>query len=153
VSDPLASDERLAEVLDDVGLRELRSRQGLDLPVGEGGSALSGGERQRLAIARALLSGADIVLLDEATANLDGLSEDLIRGVIDRVFAGKTIVSVAHRLSTIIDYDTIYLLEHGRIVASGTHADLFASSPLYRALATEQRLTATAVNSTKSKSR
>ncbi|MDD7184037.1 MULTISPECIES: lasso peptide biosynthesis B2 protein [Bacillota] len=115
-----------------------RSKLGLDTIVGENGIGFSGGERQRLAMARALLSNAEIVLLDELTSNLDSINEKILKGVINELRGKKTIIIVAHRLSTVIDSDVIYVLEHGRIVGKGTHNELLATIPLYRELAKEQ---------------
>ncbi|MDR2975061.1 MAG: ABC transporter ATP-binding protein/permease [Propionibacteriaceae bacterium] len=135
-----ATDDELVSALRDAGLEDLLSRGGLDLLIGEQGNALSGGERQRLAIARVLLADAKIVLFDEVTANLDGISEAAIRRVIENMLYDKTIVTIAHRLSTVISYDRIYVLSHGRLAGCGTHSELLATSKLYRALAEEQHL-------------
>lgn len=136
------SDTECEETLTKVGLAHLitRSSAGLDAPVGEAGTVLSGGERQRLAFARALLSSAPIVLLDEATANLDALTECKISELMNYHMKGRTVIMVAHRLSSIIDADQIYLLEHGRLVAHGNHGSLLNSSELYRRMAEEQHL-------------
>lgn len=117
-----------------------RSPQGLHSIVGENGVGLSGGERQRLAMARALLSKANIILLDELTSNLDSINEKIIKKVVNELRGQKTIIIVAHRLSTTIDSDTIYVLEHGRIVGKGTHSELLNTVPLYKELAKEQML-------------
>ena len=117
-----------------------RSPQGLDAPVGESGVMLSGGERQRLAIARALLAAPPILLLDESTSSLDGLNEQRMREVIDAVAAGRTLIVIAHRLSTVVDSDHIVVMDHGRVVGEGTHSELVASTPLYRDLAKHQLL-------------
>jgi len=139
---PDASDERCVEVLHAVNLGEVLDRDpaGLDAEVGESGVMLSGGERQRLAIARALLGGAPILLLDEATASLDGLNEQLLRDAIDAAAQDRTLLVIAHRLSTVVDSDLIVVLDHGRVVGQGTHSELVASTPLYRDLARHQLL-------------
>ncbi len=94
--------------------------------VGEIGSALSGGERQRISIARAFLKDAPIVLLDEPTAALDSTSETVVQDAIDRLVEGKTVIVIAHRLSTVVGADQILVVEGGRITQRGTHTDLLA---------------------------
>jgi ATP-binding cassette subfamily B protein/ATP-binding cassette subfamily C protein len=101
---------------------------------------LSGGERQRLAIARTLLSGAPILLLDEPTSNLDARNEAALRQAIATAAEQRTLIVVAHRLSTVVDSDQIIVLDEGRVVAVGSHDELVDSSPLYRELATHQLL-------------
>ena len=91
----------------------------------------SGGERQRLSIARAILRDAPILLLDEPTSALDAESEALIRGALDRLARGRTTLVIAHRLSTILDADLIVVMDRGRIVEQGTHAELLAAQGLY----------------------
>lgn len=145
---PEASDAACERVLRTVNLGALLDRSaeqgglssGLDAQVGENGIMLSGGEKQRLAIARALLSAPPILLLDESTASLDGVNERLMREALDSVATGRTLVVIAHRLSTVIDSDLIVVLDDGRVVGQGTHAELVASVPLYRELAKHQLL-------------
>lgn len=136
------SDQECYDVLKEVNLSYLidRSPEKLDMKIGESGTTLSGGERQRLALARSLLSKAKIVLLDELTSNLDSLNEIAIKKAVDKLRESKTVIVVAHRLSTIVDSDIIYVLEHGRIVGSGNHNELLDKVPLYRELAKEQFL-------------
>ncbi|CAM5502939.1 ABC transporter ATP-binding protein [Leifsonia shinshuensis] len=139
---PDATDEQCVDVLHAVNLTEVleRSELGLDAPVGEDGIMLSGGERQRLAIARALLAAPPVLLLDESTSSLDGRNEQLMREAIDAVAEDRTLLVIAHRLSTVVDSDQIVVLDHGRVVGVGTHSELVASTPLYRDLAKHQLL-------------
>ena len=142
LASPEATDAECERVLDAVNLGEVVARNplGVDAPVGEAGVMLSGGERQRLAIARALLAAPPILLLDESTSSLDGLNEQRMREAIDAVAAGRTLIVIAHRLSTVVDSDHIVVLDHGRVVGQGTHSELVASTPLYRDLAKHQLL-------------
>lgn len=139
---PDASDADCERVLREVNLGDVleRSELGIQAPVGESGVMLSGGERQRLAIARTLLAAPPILLLDESTSSLDGLNEQRMREAIDAVAAGRTLVVIAHRLSTVVDSDHIVVLEHGRVAGQGTHEQLLDSTPLYRELARHQLL-------------
>ncbi len=139
---PGASDADCVRVLHDVNLGGVLGRDpaGLDALVGEHGVKLSGGERQRLAIARALLAAPPVLLLDESTSSLDSTNEQLMRAAIDRVSEGRTVLVVAHRLSTIVDADHILVCQAGQIVGRGTHSSLLESSPLYRELAAHQLL-------------
>lgn len=107
---------------------------GYDTCVGSAGARLSGGERQRIAIARAVLKDAPIVILDEATAFTDPENEAAIQASISGLVAGKTLIIIAHHLSTIVGADKIVVMDHGRISAEGTHHELLESSPLYRSL-------------------
>jgi ATP-binding cassette subfamily B protein len=142
LASPDASDADCERVLRAVNLGEVLERDplGLEAPVGEAGVMLSGGERQRLAIARALLAAPPILLLDESTSSLDGLNEQRMREAIDAVASGRTLIVIAHRLSTVVDSDLIIVLDRGEVVGRGTHAELVASVPLYRDLAAHQLL-------------
>jgi len=139
---PDATEDDCVAVLSEVNLTDVLSRDplGLDAPVGEAGVMLSGGERQRLAIARALLAAPSLLLLDESTSSLDGRNEQLMRDAIDKVAASRTLIVIAHRLSTVVDSDLIVVLDKGQIVGQGTHDELLESTPLYRDLATHQLL-------------
>lgn len=108
-----------------------RLPHGLDTPVGEGGAALSGGERQRVSIARALLKGAEIVLLDEATAAIDALDEARLRNAIAAVARDRTVIAVAHRLSTVRAADRIVFIQNGRVAEQGTHDTLLEKGGRY----------------------
>jgi subfamily B ATP-binding cassette protein MsbA len=121
---------RLANIHDDIGKFE----GGYDAMAGERGAQLSGGQRQRICLARALVRNPSILLLDEATSSLDSAAERIVQDAIERAQAGRTCVTVAHRLSTIVNADRIYVLVEGSVEAHGTHEELLASSATYRHL-------------------
>ena len=112
---------------------------GYDTMLGERGAKLSGGERQRISIARALLKDAPILILDEATSNLDSENEQAIRDGIDNLMEGRTTLVIAHRLSTIATADKVVVLDHGQVVESGTHADLMGGEGMYARIIRVQR--------------
>lgn len=112
----------------------LAQPQGYESIVGDKGCKLSGGQQQRLAIARALLKNAPVLLLDEATSALDSESERMIQTALEKLSAGKTVVAIAHRLSTVLSSDMIVVMAHGKIIDTGTHAELLDKSPTYRKL-------------------
>ena len=108
--------------------------EGYDTLVGEHGVRLSGGQRQRIAIARAMLKDAPILLLDEATSSLDTESERAVQEALDRLMKGRSVLVIAHRLSTVIDADVIYVIAEGRVVETGSHAELLAKNGVYARL-------------------
>ena len=109
--------------------------QGYDTPVGERGIRLSGGQRQRLGIARALYHNPAVLVLDEATSALDGVTEEHIFNAVSEIGKSKTVIMIAHRISTVRNCDVIYVLEKGRVVAHGAYENLVATSPEFRAIA------------------
>ncbi|MFI7581819.1 ABC transporter transmembrane domain-containing protein [Kocuria kalidii] len=145
---PEADEASCRAVLASVNLLERLQEhpEGLDATVGDDGAGLSGGERQRLAIARALLADTPLLLLDEPTASLDSRNEQALHAAIRSAAAGRTVLIVAHRLSTVVRADQIVVLDRGRLTAAGTHEELLDTSELYRELARHQLLVRPAVS-------
>ena len=131
---PDATDEQIIEVTKKSGCYDfiMQLEHGFDTIVGGAGGHLSGGERQRISIARAMLKDAPIVILDEATAYTDPENEAILQNSIAKLVAGKTLIVIAHRLSTVKDSDQIFVVNDGNVAAHGTHDELLASCPLYK---------------------
>lgn len=131
---PNATDEQVIEVTKKSGCYDfiMQLENGFDTIVGGAGGHLSGGERQRISIARAMLKDAPIVILDEATAYTDPENEAILQNSIAKFVAGKTLIVIAHRLSTVKDSDQIFVINEGNVEAHGTHEELLASCPLYK---------------------
>ena len=132
---PDAGDEALWSVLEQVNLADfLRSEDGLDTLLNEGGSNLSGGQRQRLALARALLHDSPVYIFDEATSNIDVESENDIMAQIRALAGRKTVILISHRLANVVEADAIYVLDHGTLAEQGTHSELLARGGTYARL-------------------
>ena len=126
-----------------VGLRDLVGKEEftLDSDLGQHGAALSGGQRQRIAWARALLSDADVLLLDEPTSNLDPLTERAVRRLLANL-EGKTVITVTHQLDSVVEADLVILLEKGRVVGQGGHEELMRTCEAYAGLVSNQTVLA-----------
>ena len=142
VGKPGASEEDIKRALEVADAWDFVAQmpQGLRTPLGDRGVRLSGGQRQRLAIARAVLKNPPILILDEATSNLDAGSEAAVQKALERLFPGRTVLVIAHRLSTIQSADRIVVLHKGEVAESGRHADLLAQNGLYATLYKYQQL-------------
>ena len=141
LADPNANDEKLKEALSEAGLGSFLKTlpKGLDSDVGNAGAALSGGQRQKMGIARALLSEAQYMIFDEATSSVDPQSEREIWETIGRLSKTRTLIIIAHRMSTIQNANCIYVLEKGVVAQRGSHAELMQQGGLYRELVTRQQ--------------
>jgi ATP-binding cassette subfamily B protein len=137
---PEATQAEIEEAARDANAHEfiLQLPQGYRTIIGERGVNLSGGQRQRLAIARAMLKDAPLLLLDEATSALDAESERAVQAALEVAMQGRTTIVIAHRLATVQRVDRIFVLDQGRIVDAGTHAELIARGGLYARLAALQ---------------
>ena len=131
-----ASDEKVREVSRLSGCDEfiMALPDGYETRVGSGGAHLSGGERQRIAIARAMLKNAPIVILDEATAYIDPENEAVIQRALSGLIKDKTVIIIAHRLSTVTNADQIVLVNNGTVECTGTHSELLERSDLYNTM-------------------
>ena len=138
---PEASLEEVERAVDAAQCREIIDRlpDGLDTRIGTEGTWLSGGEQQRIALARAILKNAPIIVLDEATAFADPENEHLIQQALHRLTKGKTVLMIAHRLSSVTDVDRILVIDKGKIAEQGTHAELINQSGIYSRMWNEYR--------------
>ena len=139
MGNPEATEEQLWHTLEQVNLAEfVKSLGGLDAPVAEKGSNLSGGQRQRLALARALLHNSQMYIFDEATSNIDVESEDVIMQQVHQLAQTKMVLVISHRLVNVKNADQIVVMQHGRVVGSGTHQELLATNDEYKRMTQAQ---------------
>ncbi|MFT5855641.1 MAG: subfamily B ATP-binding cassette protein MsbA [Verrucomicrobiales bacterium] len=131
-----ATREQIEEAARQAHAHEFITQQehGYDTVIGDKGCTLSGGQQQRLSIARAILRDAPVLLLDEAFSALDSESEQKVQQAVDVLSSGKTVIAIAHRLSTVLKADQIVVMDKGRIIDTGHHAELLVTSPIYRKL-------------------
>ena len=140
LGNPQASDADMQRAAEAAYAADFISRlpEGYATRIGERGATISGGERQRIALARVFLKNPRLVILDEATSSLDNMSEQYVRRAIDRLFEGRTVIVITHRLQSVNNANQIVVLNHGRVEAAGTHADLLCDSEVYRQLCLQQ---------------
>jgi ABC-type multidrug transport system fused ATPase/permease subunit len=139
------TDDKLNTAVADASLTDFIAKlkdHGVDTVIGEGGIKVSGGERQRIGIARALIKNPKILIFDEATSALDSINEKLIHDAINRSAKGRTTIIIAHRLSTVMDADIIFVVAEGKIVGQGTHKELEKNNKEYQKLIKNQILMA-----------
>jgi ATP-binding cassette subfamily B protein len=137
---PGASDDEIITAAKAANIHEtiMSFPEGYQTMVGERGYRLSGGEKQRIAIARVLLKDPEVLILDEATSSLDTQGERIVQKTLDSVTGDRTTIAIAHRLSTVMNADVIYVIHNGEIVQSGSHDELLAAGGLYAELVNEQ---------------
>ena len=130
---PDATEAEINKAIKDANLGDILEKMpsGIDTELGENGSILSGGEKQRLAVARCFLKNTEILIFDEATSSLDEKNQSYIQESMELLKKGKTAIIIAHRLSTVKNADIIYMIDDGKIIASGTHEDLYNNCPVY----------------------
>jgi ATP-binding cassette subfamily C protein CydCD len=140
IARPTATEQEVHQAIQRAALQEFVAAlpEGLETPVGERGVRLSGGQRQRLAIARAFLKDAPVLILDEATSHLDAVNEQGVRAALEQLMSDRTTVVIAHRLSTVRNADKIVVLNEGRVAEQGSHQELLARGGLYSQLVSHQ---------------
>ncbi|MCZ6843448.1 MAG: ATP-binding cassette domain-containing protein, partial [SAR324 cluster bacterium] len=140
IAKPTATEQEVHQAIQRAALQEFVAAlpEGLETPVGERGVRLSGGQRQRLAIARAFLKDAPVLILDEATSHLDAVNEQGVRAALEQLMSDRTTVVIAHRLSTVRTADKIVVLNEGRVAEQGSHQELLARGGLYAQLVSHQ---------------